>query len=137
MSTIPADTQVGSPKFAAYVSSSGDKIRLDQVYAGAAGFLRGLYKKTAPDLTTGISTAGALIMDDDWFYVYREFVLYYAYKFADDPRAGGVTVAVTPSGVQRSFTGQLAVCQSLIEDLRMQEPVMWNLPQAPYQKVST
>lgn len=133
VSYIPVTTQEGVPKYAMYVSGSPTKIRFDVKYPPStetAPNLRMIYKKTAPLLTTPWSTAGSLLFDDSYFYIYRECVLFAAYKFADDPRAGSVTVTKAPGGqVQKQYTGQRALVQGLFEDLKSQEPVMWDMPE--------
>lgn len=88
------------------------------------------YKKIAPLLATTMSTNGALIMDDEWFWVYQEAVLYYAYKYADDQRAGGATGALESSGkIQIQYTGQLGVLQAAIEQMRKSEPMLMAFPE--------
>ena len=65
------------------------------------------YKKVCPKITSGdVSTAGYLVMDDDWFWVYISTVLYLAYKYADDQRAGAATIN---SAGQWQFSGERAV----------------------------
>jgi len=133
VSFIPVTTQEGVPKYACYVSSGGDKVRFDVKYPAsteAAPNLRMIYKKTAPLFTNPYSTAGSLLFDDSYFYIYRECVLFAAYKFADDPRAGSVTITKAPGGqVQKQYTGQRALVQGLFEDLKLQEPVSWDMPE--------
>jgi len=51
-----------------------------------------LYKKTAPSVTqANMDTAGTLVMDDEWFWVYETGVMWQAFKFGNDLRAGSVT----------------------------------------------
>ena len=72
------------------------------------------YKKTAPTITNQTQyDAGELVLDDEWFWVYSAGVLWKAYQWADDQRAGSVTVASNGS-VQ--YTGQLG---SFRDGLRM------------------
>jgi hypothetical protein len=48
-----------------------------------------LYKKQATRITKETAhTAGILGLPDEWFWVYESAVLYFAYLYADDSRAG-------------------------------------------------
>jgi len=63
------------------------------------------YKKVAPAITNQTQyTAGRLVMDDEWFWVFVAGVLWKAYQWGDDSRAGGVTLT---SAGQAQYTGQL------------------------------
>ncbi len=65
----------------------------------------GLYKKTAPVITSGNqSTPGVLVIPDEYFWVYEEGVLWRSMYWAQDQRAGAVKV----SGNQSEYSGQLA-----------------------------
>lgn len=80
------------------------------------------FKKTAPNITVAnAGTAGALVMDDEWFYVYFEMVLYYALKYAFDSRAGGAQWDAQSK--QLVYTGQLAVAMAAINEMRAREPL--------------
>lgn len=62
------------------------------------------YKKIAPIVTNKTQfTAGFLAFDDEWFWVFSAGLLWKAYQWGDDPRAGGATLA----GGQAQYTGQL------------------------------
>jgi len=63
------------------------------------------YKKIAPVITNQTQyTAGFLTFDDEWFHVFTAGVLWKAYQWGDDGRAGGVTLG---SNGQAQYTGQL------------------------------
>lgn len=63
------------------------------------------YKKIAPVITNQTQyTAGFLEMDDEWFWVYTAGVLWKAYTWGDDSRAGAVT---TSSDGKTQYTGAL------------------------------
>lgn len=90
------------------------------------------YKKIAPILSADLNTPGALIMDDDYYQVYTEWVLYYAYRYADDQRAGGAQISVTPDGKKQTvYTGQLGVARAALEELRQDELVLYSFPVVP------
>lgn len=77
-----------------------------------------MYKKQAPTLTiANQGTAGALVIPDEYVPVYNMGLLYYAYLYADDPRAG----AATYQDGRISYSGQLAVFMSFIQEMRMRE----------------
>lgn len=79
------------------------------------------YKKDVPNLTTSdYASTSILSLDDDWFRVYCAAVLYYAYLYADDDRAGSA-VYEPKSGYR--FTGQRAVFESEVEVMRAQLPL--------------
>lgn len=81
-----------------------------------------LYKKVCPTITAENShTAGVQVFDDEWFHVYVSAVLYQAYLFADDGRAGGVQFA---EGGQKVFTGQRGVFEANIQHMRETEPML-------------
>ena len=81
----------------------------------------GIYKKLPPTITkNNCGTAGVLVMPDEWIQVYEAGVLYYAYLFADDQRAGGASSA----GNGRSqYSGQLAVFMAMIDEMKKREPL--------------
>jgi hypothetical protein len=77
------------------------------------------YKKVCPTIASGnVATAGYLVMDDDWFWVYNSCVLYHAYLYADDQRAGSATFN---SAGQWQFTGQRAVAEANIALMKDRE----------------
>jgi hypothetical protein len=79
------------------------------------------YKKKSPIITnTNIGTVGALTIDDEWFHVFKEIVLWKAYLYGDDDRAGGATWA--DGKVQ--YTGQLGVAMALLEQMKATEPLL-------------
>lgn len=90
------------------------------------------YKKIVPNLINNLQTPGALLMDDDYYQLYTEWVLYYAYRYADDQRAGGATVTVTAQGDRQiAYSGQLAVAHAALEELRRSELILYSFPKTP------
>ncbi len=80
------------------------------------------YKKNPPNITpSNVGTAGVLLMDDAWFWVYSELVLYYAFKYAEDQRAGSANLS---SEGKWQYTGQLAIANAAIEQMKQREPLM-------------
>ena len=125
-SSLPAATTVvGTPSKIAWVPATS-KYRIAPVYgslkAGKTVQIYGWYKKTAPVLTlANIATAGTLVMDDEWFWVFQEGVLAKAYQYADDQRAGN---AVVGNDGRIQYSGQMAKFQAGIDAMRQSEPLL-------------
>lgn len=88
--TLPVDvTLKGQPTQISFISGTPAKMRLfpcPPVITNTTKLIS-LYKATAPIITrTNMHTAGTLVMDDEWFHVYVALVLFYAYRYSDDPR---------------------------------------------------
>ena len=87
---LPDDsTYKGQPKRIAPVS--GSTVRIYPIPAGYSSplpLLVGTYKKKHTEITAANeSTASTLVMDDEWYFVYNAWVLYFAMVYAEDPRA--------------------------------------------------
>lgn len=93
-----------------------------------------LYKKISPIITAqNMFTQGLQVFDDEYFHVYESGVLWAAYLFGDDQRAGG---AQMDSRGQYSFTGQRAIFEANIEWMRGREPLLIDMPrQVPDPKI--
>jgi hypothetical protein len=93
---------------------------LDPVYSAT---IYSYYKRTSPVLTSlNIFTAGTQVFDDEWFWVYESGVLYYAYLFADDQRAGGAQI--DPASNKVTFTGQRGVFEANILLMKEREKLL-------------
>jgi hypothetical protein len=78
----------------------------------------GFYKKIAPTINeTTIYTAGGLNIPDQWFNVYKTGVLAWAYRYADDARAGNVTF----SSGQTQYSGVRAEYEAMVQEMRERE----------------
>jgi hypothetical protein len=86
-----------------------------------------LYKKTSPILSeSNIHTPGIISLPDEWFWVFEEGVLWQAYLWGDDTRAGGATVSedrVQYQGQYANFMAALIQMRAR-EKLPVQEPVV-------------
>jgi hypothetical protein len=106
---------------ASEVSAQGTLLRVGPIpatFPTTGPTLISRYKKTAPQLTAAnMATAGTQVFDDEWFWVFQEGVLWRAYLYADDNRAGGATVAKG----QVEYTGQLGVFQAALQFMRETE----------------
>lgn len=76
--------------------------------------LVGIYKQTAPVIDESTQyTAGALLIPDEFFWVYQEGVLWKAMQWAQDPRAGDTSFQggqIKYSGQRAAFEAALATC---------------------------
>ena len=126
-SALPAYADfLGVPSKVSYVGGATPKFRVHPAYGSVATSkqykLFVWYKKRAPVFSSGasIEVPGALIMDDEWFWVFRDGILWKAYLYADDPRAGAAQVGANG---QIAYSGQYAVFQAGIEEMRRSEPL--------------
>lgn len=88
-----------------------------------------LYKKVVTLITAGnFTSVGALIFDDEWFTVFLDILLYHAFIYGFDSRAG--TMEWDNDG-KAKHTGQLAVAMSGIENMRRREPLTMALDRKP------
>lgn len=91
------------------------------VRVGATLKIISQYKKVAPTITDlNYNTPGVQVFDDDWFWVYNSGVLYQAYLYGDDQRAGGASMGANG---QWQFTGQRAVFEANLQFMREHEPL--------------
>jgi len=82
-----------------------------------------IYKKVTPNLTASdYASTTILALPDDWFHVYCSAVLYYAYLYADDDRAGSATYE--PKGDNYRYTGQRAVLEANLQEMRQRLPLL-------------
>lgn len=90
------------------------------------------YKKQAPTITpSNMTTAGVLVMDDEWFDAYISGVLYYGYLFADDQRAGSAQIDSNSGKIV--YSGQRGEWEANIEFMRQREKLitLHSPPEAP------
>lgn len=122
---LPSQLIVGVPSRVALARGNNNElmVRVRPAYGslGKTSYMTVWYKKPAPVLTAEtMHTPGALVMDDEWFWVFRDGVLWRAYQYADDMRAG--SVQVSSNGVIQ-YTGQRGVFESGLELMRAAEPL--------------
>ncbi len=119
--SLPSDVKViGDPSRISYQGSNTYRTfpKTGTIPVSPARQMILRYKKTAPEITNETQfTAGHLVMDDEWFWVYNAGVLWRAYQWADDARAGGVT----SSAQGPVYTGQFAAFQEGIRAMRDRE----------------
>lgn len=128
--TLPAsNTQKGVASRIAYVGSNTWRFYpIPQIPTGTKTVVI-MYKKIAPVITIKNSyDAGTLVMDDEWFWVYQEGVLWKAFTYADDTRAG--SAQMTSDG-KWQYTGKRGEFEAAIQYMRERE----KLPIFGYQTV--
>ena len=122
--TLPTDVKVvGNPSRISYQGSNTYRLfpKPGTLPASPAQQLILRYKKTAPIITNQSQyDAGELVMDDEWFWVYQAGVLWKAYVWGDDGRAGGVTLS---SSGQAQYTGQLGVFRDGLRQMAEREKI--------------
>lgn len=133
--TFPTNVVIsGMPNRLAYVGSN--TWRLYPIpYCSGTNQLLIFYKKEAPEITVKNSyTAGVQIFDDEWFWVYENIVLYEAYLYADDQRAG--SARITNDG-KWELTGALGKMEVSINFMREREKLpIFGFQTAPDPKVA-
>lgn len=126
VAALPATPTIkGTPNYITYLPA-GPQVRIYPPFgslpAGETWNLQVYYKKQSPVLTKAtLSTAGVLLFDDEYFWVYQEGVLYRAYFYADDPRAGTATVN-SKGDIQ--YSGQLGIFMAALAEMRRMEPLV-------------
>lgn len=107
--TLPTDVKVvGNPSRIAYQGSNTYRVfpKPGTLPSSPVQQMILRYKKIAPVITNQTQyTAGFLAMDDEWFWVFCEGLLWKGYQWADDNRAGSITLA----GGNAQYSGQAGV----------------------------
>lgn len=124
---LPVAGLVGQPSRICVIPPQGN-LRL---YPGPNSFpnphyLITLYKRMAPVLTNGnIAGVGTQLFDDEWYWVFEEGVLWKAYQYADDARAGSATMT---SDGKYQYTGQRGVFEAALVQMKEREkmPIFFN-----------
>jgi hypothetical protein len=125
-SSLPTNvTLFGVPsEIAHFVADGINYVRLMPVPGTMADvhFLVLQYKRISPTITAdNADIPGALMIDDDWFWVYQSAVLYLAFVYTNDERAGSCQVNVATG--QAVFTGQRAIFEANLAMMRQREPL--------------
>lgn len=137
-SFLSSGTQLkGIPNKIAYVPS-GPSFRLNPIPQNVPNAnswtIYARYKIKVPVLTPqNIITAGTQLFDDEYFTVYKQAVLYYAYLWGDDQRAGSLQFAEGKS----TASGQLGVYLASVEKMKMSEPLITDYSQQPGEERNT
>lgn len=118
---------IGSPKQIAFRGAAGDAagaIQINPVPAELDGTLTvtGLYKKAMTAFTNETIYTAVMPFPDEWYWVFEEGVLWMAYQYGDDRRAGDATI--DPSNGKVSFSGQRANFEAALTQMREKEPLL-------------
>lgn len=130
VSALPATiTQIGNPSQVAYLDATNTVRVSPKPTTGYTQTLTMLYKKQPPKITAAnYGTNGALVMPDAYYPIFTAGVLWLAYQYADDSRAGSCTV---DGEGKRQYTGQLGIFQGMIAEMRQGEKVTLDFPGVP------
>lgn len=132
--TLPSTCpQKGQPSRLAYVGSNTWRFYPKPVVTGTKTVVI-MYKKVAPTITVQNSyTSGTLVMDDEWFWVYQEIVLWKAFTYADDRRAGDSQMS---SDGKWNYSGKRGEAEAAIQYMREREKLpIFGYQTAPDPKV--
>lgn len=125
--TLPADVKiVGDPTRLSYVGSNTFRTSPKTgTLISPTQQIISFYKKIAPVITeSNANTAGTLVFDDEWFWVYCSGVLWQAYLYGDDQRAGGASIDVTSGKYQ--FTGQRGTFEANMQVMKSRDSLpLW------------
>ncbi len=117
---LPVAGIVGMPNKIALIGSSLRLHPKPPTFSSVPSIIT-LYKKSCPIINpVTVNVAGTQVFDDEWFWVYTEAVLWKAYQYADDQRAG--TVTYTSDG-KYQVTGQRACFEAALEQMRQREKI--------------
>lgn len=120
---LPADADFSQAptKFAMFTSGGSVVARLwPTPPAGITSTVLATYKKKSPQVTEeNRGNVGVLTFPDEFWPVYQELVLFKAYQYLQDGRAGGAQVNNQGSVV---YTGQLAIAMAALEAYKRGEP---------------
>jgi len=117
-SYLPTNVIIGQPSAVALTSSTNLRVFPKPGTLSGTNQIVLQYKKTCSQITKqNMHTAGVQVFDDEWFPVYVQGVLYYAYMFADDTRAG--SASVQPGGT--AYSGQLGVYRAALNEMALRE----------------
>lgn len=125
VSSLEADEGfVGQPSKIYYRGAPGveDIVRVSPKPLDIVGTPRvtSLYKRQSPTYTRAQLYNVVVPFPDDWYWVFEEAVLYEAYRYSDDNRAGDTKV----QGDQAVYSGQIAAAMAGINEMKQREPLV-------------
>lgn len=124
-------TTPGIPSRVALIAGVSTKLRFAPIPTKAYTNVN-LYKKTYPAITSlNVATPGALILPDEWAWVYEQGMLWQAYLYADDRRAGEATIS---NDGKRQYTGQLGMFMAALQEMRESEKALIRSPSGDQQR---
>lgn len=120
---IPADTSVRGPATRVAIYGEAGAAGTARFYPAPGTLATGtqlfiIYKKKSPTITKrNMGSATILAFPDEYYPVYKECMMYYAYKYSDDHRAGTATYSDGKVG----YGGQLGTAMAMIQETRERE----------------
>lgn len=127
--TLPAAVGVkGMTDFIAYQGSNTFRISPNPgTQKTPASQIFSFYKKQAPIIkASNANTPGVLVLDDEWFHVYEACVLWQAFLYGEDQRAGACQFS---NRGEVQYTGQRAIFEAAILNMKAKEPMPYfNFP---------
>lgn len=130
------EVQIGNPSQVSQIFTSGTNLGVrfwPRPSAGEARIAVLQYKRSPSVISSTLfATSSAFAWPDVYYPVYQEGVLWAAYRWADDQRAGG---AETDENGKTTYTGVLGSFMAMLHDMRRAEKLpLLNTPQQPQLK---
>jgi hypothetical protein len=118
---------VGSPKQIAFTGTAGQvggPVQITPVPAQVTGTktVNGLYKKKYTPFTNETIYSTVVPFPDEWFDVFEDGMLWAAYQYADDKRAGDASMDA--SSGKLSYSGQRAIFEAGLMRMSQKEPLL-------------
>lgn len=123
VATIPNNvSKPGQPTCVCVIGNPGETgtVRVSPIPINSNEALSSLYKKTLTLYTKETLYTDALPIPDEWYHVFQAGILWLAYKYADDGRAGEAS-ARNDGGF--SFNGQRGQFEADLIKMRNREPM--------------
>ena len=105
-------------------TSGGIRVYPHPVSCSPAQKIHLYYKKTPPVIDSTNFTSGDVsshLTPARWWHVYKSLILAQAYKFSDDAR--GFDIQIDPITKQVKMSGELALAEYLLNEMRAKEPL--------------
>jgi hypothetical protein len=119
VSFLPLTGLKGQPTHFQYVPGTTDKIRFSTAFNAEKSRFYGVYKKVFPVLAAkDLYYTTKIALPDEWYWVFREGVLWKLYEYADDTRGGNVSF----SEGRTQYGGQGAIFQAALMEMMVKEP---------------
>lgn len=113
--------QVNRISYPAAAGAVGGTVRVAPKPAQVQGTqtVLGLYKKSPTLFTNHTVYTTAMPFGDEWYHVYQSGILWKAYQYADDGRAGDAST----QGDQTRYNGARAQFEANLQDMMAREPL--------------
>lgn len=114
--------QVNEISYPAAAAAVGGLVRVSPKPAQITGTqtVLGLYKKSPTLYTNATIQTATFAGGDEWFWVLQSGMLWKAYEYADDDRAGNASI----QGDRVQFSGARGIFEANIEMMKQREPLI-------------